>query len=150
VIADNLDEPTAVATGSGGEVYVSTGHGGAIYQVLPELKALTPPEQASFDRREVASPARLRPFEGLLVDGDRLIFSDTGNFRLCALSLTGKPIVTTLLAGDNFAGPGALGVGLALPRGIASYHGGYALVDGGNSRILYLDPSRSAIALPTN
>ncbi|MGC4092861.1 MAG: hypothetical protein QM756_34250 [Polyangiaceae bacterium] len=86
------------------------------------------------DSEGPADTARLRPGEGLLLDGSRLIVADMSNYRLRELDLETNRISS--LAGDGQAGSEASH--MVLPRGVTRYLDGYAVADTGNHRILYV------------
>lgn len=137
-IAQHSNEVTAVAVGPDGTVYVANDAG--VLRVekdgsfTPVANAGGPPG----DRPGLGATAQLRPADGLLVDGDFLIVSDSQNYKVRRIALSADHTVTTLV-GD---GRGGLEVGTGAtthvvnPRGLALTPSGYLVADSGNNRIL--------------
>lgn len=131
-------EITALAFGRDGTLYVLSSSGsistveGGVTQPFVDIQGLA---------GDVGGPrgdARLRPADGLAVDGDYLIVSDSANFKVRRIALAGNHAVTTL-AGDGRAGTG-VGDGqhthLVNPRGLIVTPSGYVVADSGNHRIV--------------
>lgn len=88
-----------------------------------------------------AADARVNPGDGVALLGRRVVFADSLNHRLRALSLDDHAVTT--LVGDGRRGAG-VGAGattqLAVPRGVTAYREGLALADAANHRVLYVRP----------
>jgi len=131
---------TGVAVGPDDSIYVTNTTEGSIAkwldgQVVLFANLLREPG----DRSGPVSSARLRPGEGVLLDGARLLIPDMGNYRLRELDLASNQVTT--LAGDGRAGldiDDARSAHMVLPRGVAKFRDGYAVADTGNNRILYV------------
>ncbi|MCI4355000.1 MAG: hypothetical protein L3K06_06505, partial [Thermoplasmata archaeon] len=136
-VAQGSNELTAVAIGPDGSIYVSNDAGVWMAQkgsFPPIANAAGPPG----DRPGPGATAQLRPADGLLVDGNFLIVSDSQNYKVRRIALSPDHTVTTLV-GD---GRGGLEVGtgstthVVNPRGLALTPSGYLVADSGNNRIL--------------
>jgi sugar lactone lactonase YvrE len=142
-VATNLPDPTAVAVDPNGVIYVTCRSTGAVYRLGSEgPEILANDEHIEGDSEGPALSAQLRPLEGLLVDGDQLVFSDSGNYRIRQLTLGDSGVISTLVGDGGFGqelGDGS-SARVVLPRGIARYKQGYAIADSGNHRILYVRP----------
>ena len=90
--------------------------------------------------------ARLRPLEGLAVDADGLVFSDTGNNRVRRMAFDSAHTITTLLGGDTngSASGDTRTTQLVLPRGLTAYQGGYVVADSGNQRVVWWKSENAA------
>jgi sugar lactone lactonase YvrE len=136
-IVQGGNELTGVAVAPDGTVYVVNDVSVFVVQrgsLVPIANVDGPPG----DRAGPGATARLRPAEGILVDGNFLIVSDTQNYKVRRIALTPDHTVTTLI-GD---GRGGLEVGtgsttrVVNPRGLALTPSGYLVADSGNNRIL--------------
>jgi hypothetical protein len=141
-VATGLQYVSAVAAAPDGSVYFSTiarGQLGVVRDGHVTILANTSGEPGNIEGP--AQQARLQPAEGLIAEADRLVFSDTQNNRVRALSLTGTATISTIFGDGN----APKGVGDAsrtwLPRGITPLNGGYALVDFASSRVLWFKES---------
>jgi sugar lactone lactonase YvrE len=139
-IATADSEITAVAFGRDGALYVLASSG-SISTVSDGV--ITPFVDMQGLAGDVGGPgaaARLRPADGLAVDGGFLIVSDSANFKVRRVALTGDHAVTTL-AGDGKAGTD-VGSGqkthLVNPRGLVVTPSGYVVADSGNHRIVLI------------
>ena len=92
------------------------------------------------DRIGAALDAALRPAEGLALDGDALVFSDSANFRVRQLSLAGSEITTLAGDGNSGASLGSAAVAhVAVPRGLCRYRSGFAVADSADNRVVYVE-----------
>jgi hypothetical protein len=140
--ARDLTGVAAVAVGSNGSVYFSSMNCQLGEIADGEVQVFACPSGVNGNREGPGDFAHLRPMDGLLVDGDRLVFADTGNYRVRAVALGGDHEVSTVV-GDGNASPDLdTGPHLALPRGVALYDGGYAISDSANHRILWVASTR--------
>ncbi|HYP76291.1 MAG TPA: N,N-dimethylformamidase beta subunit family domain-containing protein [Polyangiaceae bacterium] len=133
--------PTAVAVSADGTLYYLATWLGSIISVSPDGKrtVLANQKQIFGDRGGPGAQAALRPADGLILTSDGLVFTDTGNNRVRALSLDAHNGVVTLLGtgrGGDGVGEGA-GTELCLPRSIAAVADGYVVADTMNHRILH-------------
>jgi hypothetical protein len=142
-VATDTKEISGVAVAPDGTVYaVSTG--GATIAVVRNgaLVPLVNPLGRFGDQAGPGDTAMLRPAEGLGVDGDSLVFSDSANYKVRRVALSGDRSVTTLV-GSGLAGA-ALGTGAAArvvnPRGLSVTSRGVLIADSGNHRILRVTP----------
>jgi hypothetical protein len=140
-VVRDLNDPLAVAVAADGRVYVLCNDG--TLRVAVEGRAVVAGSPFDFDFIEGRGErARFRPGDGLAAIGDRLIVGDANNHRVRSVALVGDREVTTLV-GDGRVGVG-IGAGattqLALPRGVARYRDGVAIVDAANHRVLYARP----------
>jgi len=139
--------PTAVAVAADGTIYYLASYLGAVVAVAPngERTVLANQRQRYGDRGGPGADAGLRPADGLILTGDGLIFTDTGNNRVRALMLGGKNNVVTLLG--NGHGGDRVGMGfeteLSIPRSVAAVSDGYVVADTCNHRLLHFsnDPA---------
>jgi DNA-binding beta-propeller fold protein YncE len=131
---------TGVAVGADDSVYLSNTTEGSVAKWLDgKVVVLANLEREPGDRSGTMGKARLRPGEGILLDGTRLLIPDMGNYRLRELDLSTREVTT--LAGDGRAGDEASetqGVHMVLPRAVAKFRDGYAVADTGNHRILFV------------
>src|SRR6185369_6198086 len=133
--------PTAVAVAADGTIYYLASYLGAVVAVAPsgERTVLANQKQLYGDRGGSGAEAALRPADGLILTGDGLIFTDTGNNRVRALMLSGKNNVVTLLG--NGHGGDRVGMGfeteLAIPRSVVSVADGYVVADTANHRLVH-------------
>lgn len=139
--------PTAVAVAADETIYYLASYLGAIVAVAPsgESTVLVNEKQIYGDRGGPGLDAALRPADGLILTGDGLIFTDTGNNRVRALMLSGKNNVVTLLG--NGHGGDRVGMGfeteLAIPRSVVAVSDGYVVADTANHRLVHFsnDPA---------
>lgn len=131
---------SGVAVGDDDSVYLANWIDGTISRwVDGRAEPIVNLARTPGDRSGAAPDAALRPAEGLVLDGSRLVIADMGNYRLRELDLSTGRVAT--LAGDGRAGldvAGPNGVHLVLPRGVVKYRDGYAVADTGNHRIVYV------------
>jgi hypothetical protein len=142
-VATGLRLVSAVAVAADGAVYFSTiadGQIGVVRNGQVTLLANISGEPGS--REGPAEDARLQPGEGLIVEHARLLFTDTQNNRVRALSLEGAHTITTLFGDGNAASDPSDSKHTYMPRAIVPYDGGYALADFGERRILWFKPEK--------
>jgi sugar lactone lactonase YvrE len=137
-LAGDLGGITAVAADRNGKVYFTTIRScqlGVVENGAPRVLANQAGAPGFADG--AADGARLRSIDGLIAEDDRVVFSDTGSYRVRALSLGDSPDVHTIF-GDGRA-PLSLddATRVMLPRGIARYRGGYAVTDPPGNRIVW-------------
>ncbi|HVW27172.1 MAG TPA: N,N-dimethylformamidase beta subunit family domain-containing protein [Polyangiaceae bacterium] len=146
VSADN--EVSGVAVGKDGVVYVvETGAGRVSMVQNGALVPLVNPLGVFGDQSGPGDTAMLRPAEGIVVDGDQLVVTDSANFKVRSIALSADHRVTTLL-GDGCAGRrpnDGVDARVINPRGIALLPDGYVVADTGHHRILKIEtpPRRS-------
>jgi sugar lactone lactonase YvrE len=146
-VVNAANGPTAVAVGADGTIYYLSTYRGAVVAVAPsgERTVLANQKQIYGDRGGSGAEAALRPADGLILTGDGLIFTDTGNNRVRALMLGGKNKVVTLLG--NGHGGDRVGMGfeteLSIPRSVVAVADGYVVADTANHRLLHFsnDPA---------
>ena len=132
--------PTAVAVGPDGTLYYVASWLGSIVSVAPsgESAILANPAQVLGSRNGPGAQAALRPGDGLVVTAGALMFADTANNRVRALSFDAQYTVSTVLG----TGRGGQGVGfgtkteLSLPRGLCALGTGFVVADSANHRIV--------------
>jgi sugar lactone lactonase YvrE len=137
------DEVTGVAVAPDGTVYAieSAANQVAVLQgemLVPIVNALGIPG----DQNGPGNSALLRPADGIVVDGNALIVSDSVNQKIRRIALTPDHTVTTLVGDGNCGlrvGTGAT-TRLRNPRGIALWNGAYFVADSDNHRVLRVDP----------
>lgn len=132
----------AVALGPNGDLYFSSMNCQVGEVTSGAAQVLACPSGVNGNHEGSGDTAHLRPMEGLLVDGDHLVFADTGNSRVRAVELDGDHAVSTVVGDDNVNPDLSTGAHLALPRGVVSYQGGYAISDSANHRILWVPSTR--------
>jgi hypothetical protein len=134
-------EISAVAVAEDGTVYAVTANGISTVEAGHLVPIVNIPAVPG-DQIGDGATARLRPADGLVVDGDYLVVSDSANYKVRRVERFGRHRVTTL-AGDGRGGSG-LGTGatahLANPRGIARIPSGYLVADSGNHRVVLIQP----------
>jgi streptogramin lyase len=81
------------------------------------------------DSDGASGDARLRPADGIALDGERLVFTDSANHKLRQLDLR-SGYVTTI------AGSGVSAHDLQMPRGVLVTPDAYIVADTGNHRIV--------------
>jgi sugar lactone lactonase YvrE len=141
---------TTVLSGAGGPSAIAIAEDGTLYYIATWLGAivsvsttgvrrvLANTRQTFGDQTGRGSDASLRPSEGLVLTEDALLFSDTANNRVRAMSLDDSFTVTNVLG----TGRGGSGVGaeteteLCLPRGLAAVGDGYVVADCLNHRLI--------------
>ncbi len=140
-VVQGAGELTAVAIGPDGTVYVLATSGSVSKVASGTLVPFVDIDGAPGDQPGPGATARLRPADGLVVDGDSLIVSDSANYKVRRIALSDDHTVTTLV-GDGRAGEG-LGTGATThvvnPRGIAVTSSGYVIADSGNNRVLRVE-----------
>ncbi len=137
-VATASAEVTAVAFGRDGTLYVLSSSGSISTVKDGVVTPFVDVQGLAGDEGGPRETARLRPADGLAVDGDFLVFSDSANFKVRRVALAGDHAVTTL-AGDGKAGTD-VGDGqhthLVNPRGLVVTPSGYVVADSGNHRIV--------------
>ncbi len=137
-VANATAEVTAVAFGADGTLYALTSDGSVSVVTGGALVPFVDVDGIAGDVTGPGAAARLRPADGLVVDGQSLIVSDSANYRVRRVALDGDHVVTTLV-GDGRAGVDT-GTGATThvvnPRGIAITKFGYIVADSGNHRLL--------------
>jgi sugar lactone lactonase YvrE len=135
-VASGLRNPTAVAFSDDGVLYALATADRMIYVVNGARASpisFTLPSGSNAD-----SPAPpLRAMDGLLFDQNRLLFSDTGSYRVRQLTLSPSPRVSTLVGDGSFGQTLGSRAEVVLPRGLARYGDGFAVADCGNYRVLF-------------
>lgn len=140
-VARDLNDPLAVAVTADGRAFVLCGDG--TLRRADASRDRIAGRAYDFDFIEGGGDdARLRPGDGLAVLGERFVVGDANNHRVRSVALGGDRTVTTLV------GTGRVGLGLgdgghtqlSLPRGVARYRDGVAIVDAANHRVLYARP----------
>jgi hypothetical protein len=81
------------------------------------------------DRDGVGDNARLRPDDGIVLDGRRVVFTDSANHKLRAFDLDTRAVVT-------IAGQDETSRDLDMPRGVITTPNGYVVADTGHHRIV--------------
>src|SRR5262249_35849309 len=85
-LARDVLEAAGVAVSASGVVYVSSMIDAELSAIeAGEVHVLGCPSGIPGNLEGPGDEAHLRPMEGLLVDGDRLVFADTGNYRVRSL-----------------------------------------------------------------
>jgi hypothetical protein len=84
-----------------------------------------------------AGQIRIHPGEGMIVDGDRLLFADTENNRVRSLSLHAPYVLSTVFGDGNAPNDAQDSTRAWLPRGLAKLNGGYAIADFAGYRIVW-------------
>ncbi len=139
-VARDLENPLAVAVLPDGRAFVLSGDG--TLRAVDEGRSRVAGAAFDFDFVDGhGNDARFRPGDGLAALGGRLVVGDANNHRVRLAALDGEREVTTL-AGDGRVGAdvGTGAARLSLPRGVARYRDGVAVVDAGNHRVLYVRP----------
>jgi sugar lactone lactonase YvrE len=140
-LVQSTGELTAVAVASDGTVYVVSDSNVSMV-VAGMLVPIVNPSGPAGDQAGPGATARLRPSDGILIDGNSLIVSDSQNYKVRRIALSGDHTVTTLV-GDGRGGA-ELGTGATAhienPRGLALTPLGYIVADSGNNRILRIVP----------
>jgi hypothetical protein len=77
----------------------------------------------------------------MLVEADRVLFVDTQNNRVRALSLTGPALVSTVYGDGNATDDPHDAQHTWLPRALVPWNGGYAVSDFGSRRVLWFEPA---------
>jgi hypothetical protein len=136
-------EVSAVAVAQDGTVYAVLTSEGSI--VVAKDGVFVPVVNASKtfgDRAGPGSDARLRPADGLLLDGNRLIVSDSANYKIRRVAIADGYAVTTFVGSGLFGT--AIGTGATArvvnPRGLGVLGSGYLIADSGNHRVLLAKP----------
>lgn len=139
-VLDGVPGLSGVAVGEDDSIYLSNTLEGTISKwVDGQALVLVNSARVPGDRAGSAAAAALRPGEGLVFDGSRLVIADMGNYRIRALDLASGDVKN--VAGDGAAAlePGATTTThVVLPRGVTRYKDGYAIADTGNHRIVYV------------
>lgn len=135
-------EVSGVAVGKDGVVYVVETWAGRVSAVRDgKLVPLVNPLGEFGDVGGPGDTAMLRPADGIAVDGNQLVITDSANYKVRSIALDGDHRVTTLLGDGCAARQGDDGVNARVvnPRGVAVLPaGGYVVADTGNNRILQL------------
>lgn len=127
-----LSEPTGLTLGPDGSLYAIATRGATLHRYHGDSWTDLAGSFSRFGDADGASgDARLRPADGIALDGDRLVFTDSANHKLRQLDLrTGY--VTTI------AGSGVSAHDLQMPRGVLVTSDGYIVADTGNHRIVHV------------
>jgi sugar lactone lactonase YvrE len=140
-VAATPGEVTAVAFGADGTLYALTTNGSVSTVTGGKLVPFVDVDGVAGDAIGPGADARMRPADGLVVDGQSLIVSDSANYKVRRIALDGDHAVTTLV-GDGRAGVDT-GTGATThvvnPRGIAITASGYIVADSGNHRLLRIE-----------
>jgi sugar lactone lactonase YvrE len=122
-------QPTGVALAADGTVYVIATRGGVIQRFADGgLSTVAGQFNAFGDDDGDAAHARLRPADGIAVDGDRVVFTDSANHKLRVWRQDSG--VQTLAGGRGSVDE------LQAPRGVLVAPDGYIVADTGNHRIV--------------
>jgi sugar lactone lactonase YvrE len=142
-IATADGEVSGVAVGNDGVVYVVETWAGRVSAVRDgKLVPLVNPLGEFGDVGGPGDTAMMRPAEGIGVDGNRLVVTDSANYKVRSIALDGDHRVTTVLGDGCAARRDDDGVSARVinPRGVAVLPGGdYVVADTGNHRILRVD-----------
>jgi DNA-binding beta-propeller fold protein YncE len=123
-------QATGIAVGPDGTLYIVDERSATISQFKGgQLSTLAGQPNQFGDRDGPVGEARLRPSEGIQVDGDRLVFSDAANHKLRAVQLSDGS-VSTLAGADGTAND------LEAPRGLARTSVGFVVADSGHHRVV--------------
>jgi sugar lactone lactonase YvrE len=128
--AASVDQATGVAVAADGVVYVIATHGGVIqrYDGNTLTIAGTSRQFGDDDGDGYVGRVQLRPADGITVDGDSVVFTDSANHKLRAWRPDSG--VVTLAGGEGST------LDLQMPRGVVSTPDGYLVADTGNHRIV--------------
>jgi NHL repeat-containing protein len=129
-VASKIPRASGVAVGADGTVYAVSASKGGIYVIENGGARLIAGSDLG-DRDGPAAQALMRSEGAAIVDGEQLVFSDSGNYKLRGLTLSGTAQVVTLVGGDS---PERRT--LHLPRGLAWAPEGWIVVDAGHNRIV--------------
>lgn len=135
-VARGLYMVSGVAVGSDGAVYFSQ-IGNGLIGVLRNGQVTALAGGTPGNREGAALESRLQPGEGMLVDGDRLLFVDTENNRVRALSLKEPATISTVFGDGNAAPEPSDANHVWLPRSITRFDGGFAVSDFAQHRIVW-------------
>lgn len=124
--------PTAIAIAEDGTLYSLGTWDADVVRITPDGKktVLANPSQTYGDVSGPGVSARLRPADGLCLAHEGVVFTDTGNNRVRAVSFDHVNTVGTWLGGSG------ADIRLSLPRGVTPYGRGYAVADCANHRIV--------------
>jgi hypothetical protein len=140
-VAKGSQEISGVAVAPDGTLYALTPTGVDVVDSGMLVPIVNVPGIAG-DRTGDGATAMLRAADGIIVDGDFLVVSDSANYKVRRIERFGRHRVTTL-AGDGRAGAD-LGTGatahLVNPRGLALTPLGYVVADSGNDRLVRIRP----------
>jgi sugar lactone lactonase YvrE len=122
-------QPTGVALAADGTLYVIATRAGVVQRYAGGgLDTVAGQFNAFGDDDDDAAHARLRPADGIALDGDRVVFTDSANHKLRVWQ---KDTGVQTLAG----GRGSVDE-LQAPRGVLVAPDGYIVADTGNHRIV--------------
>jgi sugar lactone lactonase YvrE len=148
-LATKVPRAAGVAVAADGTVYAVSASKGTIFSIKNGTAVLRAGAGLG-DRDGPAASAAMRSEGSLIVENDRIVFSDSGNYKLRALNFASPakpPNVVTLVSGSS-----AEQRTLHLPRGIARTPDGFVVVDAGNNRIVVIprdiQPMSAPIANP--
>ena len=140
-VVDQCGGPTALTVARDGTLYYLATWTGSVVRVDRDgtRTVLANPSQTYGDQSGSGRTVALRPADGICLTPAGLLFADTGNNRVRALSFDEHGTVSTVL-GSGQPGTG-VGAGreteLYLPRGLTPFNDGYAVADAANHRILW-------------
>ena len=121
--------PTGIAVGPDNTLYVVDARDATIVSIKDGKKAVIAGQPGKFGNSDgPALDARLRPSEGIFVDGDRLVFADMANHKIRALSLSDGMVSTV-------AGSHGTTEELELPRFLVKTPQGIVVADSGHHRV---------------
>lgn len=121
--------PTAVTIGPDATLYYIQTRGGTIERNGPSGSGTLAGAGNQFgDADGPGAMARLRPSDGIALDGARVVFTDSANHKLRVYDPASGEVST--LAGDGSARV------LQMPRGVLVTPDGYIVADTGNHRIV--------------
>jgi sugar lactone lactonase YvrE len=121
--------PTGLALAPDASVYVISTRGAMIQRFDGSDKSVVVGRDSQFgDADGAADEARLRPADGIALDCERVVFTDSANHKLRVWDPASGQVQT--LAGDGSARS------LQMPRGVIVDERGYLVADTGNHRIV--------------
>jgi sugar lactone lactonase YvrE len=129
VTLTSASEPTGVALAADGTIYLIATRAAVVQRYVDGgLDTVAGQFNAFGDADGAAADARLRPADGIALDGDRVVFTDSANHKLRVWQQdTG---VLTLAGSDGTT------LELQAPRGVLVAPDGYIVADTGNHRIV--------------
>jgi hypothetical protein len=128
-----VGQATGLVVAADGTLYIVDTRTGTIAERRPDLLHVIAGGDGIFgDLDGLAEAARLRPGEGIVLDGDRLVFTDAANHKLRAVLLAQGRAVVTLAGSDSTTRD------LELPRGVVATAKGFVVSDSGHHRLVLI------------